>query len=104
MRLLLLLLLVTAPAWAQQARPMTIMPKVDIPAEARRDGLTTTVRVEVTVRVDGTVVPRLLTSTGNAQVDANVLQAVRGWKWEPAYKDGQPLESVTRLKVEIVVD
>lgn len=53
-----------------------------------------------TVNPDGTATVSKIESSGNPQLDGLVLDAVKRWTFKPATKDGVPVESYLRLKVE----
>jgi hypothetical protein len=36
-------------------------------------------------------------------MDANILEALRRWRWEPALKDGEVVTSVKRFRFEVEV-
>jgi TonB family protein len=53
-----------------------------------------------TIKPDGTASISDIQSSGNPQLDGLVLDAVKRWTFKPATKDGVPMESYLRLKVE----
>lgn len=53
-----------------------------------------------TVMPDGTATVSDIQSSGNAQLDSLVLDTVKHWTFKPATKDGVPVESYLRLRVE----
>ena len=63
------------------------------------------VRVEYDVTVDGTVAnPRVIESVPEGVFDEAALNAVRSWKFHPAVRDGQAVESkglVSRLDFKL---
>ena len=63
------------------------------------------VRVEYDVTVDGTVAnPRVIESVPEGVFDEAALDAVRSWKFHPAVRDGQVVESkglVSRLDFKL---
>jgi TonB family protein len=64
------------------------------PAAAREAGIEGTVQVRVQVLADGTVGSVSLgRSSGSKELDDAALQAVKGWTFEPARRDGQPVTS-----------
>lgn len=51
-------------------------------------------RLRLLVRADGTVgAVELLVSSGDAELDRAAVTALRGWQFEPARRDGQPVDS-----------
>jgi len=53
-----------------------------------------------TIRADGTASVEMTASTGHAVLDAIALSAARRWRFQSATRDGEPVESYLRLKVE----
>ncbi len=49
------------------------------------------VRISVDVEADGAADYHLLSSSGNSEVDAYVLAALKRWRWSPALRDGKPI-------------
>jgi len=56
-----------------------------------------------TIHADGTVAPKLAEGTGNSRLDDVAMEAARRWTFRPAKKDGEPVQSYRRLKVEFDV-
>jgi len=56
-----------------------------------------------TVHPDGTATPKLVQGTGNSALDDLALQCARKWTFQPGTKDGVPVESYLRLKLEFEV-
>ena len=52
------------------------------------------------VHADGTADIKEIQSSGNPEIDQDVLNAVKRWTFKPATKDGVPVESYLRLRVE----
>lgn len=77
---------------------MTVPKLPDVTLDADDRGR---VRVEFSIDPDGKATPRLTSGSGNAAVDEAVLQAVQGWKWEPATKDGKPIRSSREITIEL---
>jgi TonB family protein len=80
----------------------TVQPK--IPDELRSQDYKSYVRVRVTIEADGSATPELRTSSGNAEIDRRVLDALKRWKWKPALSDGEPVKSVQLFKFEFEVN
>ena len=55
------------------------------------------------VHADGTATPKLVQGTGNSALDDLALQCARKWTFQPGMKDGVPVESYLRLKLEFEV-
>lgn len=79
-----------------------VMPKY--PASALRSGDTGTVLVLATIDRNG--VPTQVTlddRSGNRDLDRSALQAVRQWRFQPALRDGKPVEATVRVPVEFAL-
>jgi protein TonB len=57
-------------------------------------------RVEVTVDALGRVESARLRSTGASYFDAHALQAVKGWRFEPARRGGRPVRAAIDVEVD----
>lgn len=68
------------------------------PAQARQDGITGTVRLNVVIAKDGTV-HNLQVVSGPPPLVAAALQAVRQWEYQPVLLIGNPVEVTTTLRV-----
>jgi protein TonB len=77
--------------------------KPDIPDELKDQEFKSFVRVRVRISGDGDATPELRTSSGNAEIDRRVLEALRRWRWKPALRDGEPVSSVQLFKFEFEV-
>ena len=75
-----------------------------IPESLRQGSFKSFVRAEVQVAADGSFTVQLKSTSGNAQIDACALDALRLWKWKPALKSGVPVASVERFKFEFEVE
>ncbi len=78
-------------------------PKPDIPDELLDTEFKSYVRVRVDIAADGSSSATLLTGSGNSQVDALVLSALKRWKWKPALKDGEPIADTQTFRFEFEV-
>ena len=78
-------------------------PRPDIPDDLRDADLSAVFEGLFTVHFDGTASVRMNNSTGNAALDRLALEAARRWTFRPATRDGQPVESYLRLRVEFSV-
>ena len=75
----------------------------EIPDELKHSSFKSFVRVKVEIDTDGSFTPILRTSSGNADIDSRVLEALKKWKWKPALKDGIAVKSVQLFKFEFEV-
>jgi TonB family protein len=78
--------------------------KPDIPDELKRETFKSFVRVRVEVDENGGFTVVLRTSSGNAEIDRRVLEALQHWKWKPALRDGEPVKSTQLFKFEFEVE
>ena len=91
--------------WAQaleSAKPLSPMPSVPH-VLLRRLSSDVTVRVEVRVSEDGSLEPSLVVGSGGEEVDEGLAEVLSGWRWQPARRDGEPVESVQNLKIKLRV-
>ena len=86
----------------QAAVPLS-QPQPEIPEDLRGSELNTIFEGVFTVHTDGTATVKTLAGTGNSTLDALALDAARRWRFRPATRDGEPVESYLRLKVEFDV-
>jgi TonB family protein len=75
----------------------------EIPDDLKHGNFKSFVRVKVEIDTDGSFTPILRTSSGNADIDSRVLEALKKWKWKPALKDGISVKSVQLFKFEFEV-
>ena len=62
------------------------------PVESRRKREQGTVVLALTLGVDGTVESIAINrSSGHARLDTAARDAVRGWRWQPTIRGGQPV-------------
>jgi protein TonB len=78
-------------------------PQPALPDDLLESDLHATFRALFTVHPDGTASVKMLSSTGNAQLDRIALAAAQRWTFRPATVDGKPVESYLRLAVEFEV-
>ena len=78
-------------------------PQPTIPDDLRDADLNATFQGLFTVHPDGTATVKMVSSTGNAALDEIALNAAQRWTFRPATRDGQPVESYLRLRVEFDV-
>ncbi len=75
----------------------------DIPDELRQEQFKSYVRARVVVHADGSFDVSLRGSSGNSQIDDLALSALQRWKWKPALKDGEPVESTQYFRFDFEV-
>lgn len=94
MRLVLLLLLVASPAWADLVpAKRTHAPELKPPAQEAGAGIEGWALVCVTVKEDGTVAdPRVVDVSPNDEFADAGRSAAEGWKFRPATLDGEAVE------------
>lgn len=56
------------------------------------------------INPDGKTDVRLLTSSGDEQLDEITLKTLKRWKFRPATLNGEPVKSTRRLKIEFAVE
>ncbi len=78
-------------------------PEPTIPDDLREADLNATYEALFTVHPDGTATVKMVSGTGNPTLDALALDAARRWTFRPATRDGQPVESYLRLRIEFEV-
>lgn len=79
--------------------------KPSIPDSLRTDVLDATVIAEFIVSAEGTPASVKITqSSGNPDLDDLALKTARQWRFKPATRDGQPVESTVRLHIEFQVN
>ncbi len=88
--------ILTAAAPLEQPHPA-------IPDELRDSDLSAAFEGLFTVHADGTASVKMVASTGNPALDARALEAARRWTFRPATRDGEPVESYLRLKIEFAI-
>ncbi len=86
----------------QAAVPLA-QPHPEIPEDLRGSELNSIFEGVFTIHTDGTATVKTVSGTGNSTLDALALDAARRWKFRPATRDGEPVESYLRLKVEFDV-
>jgi len=74
-------------------------------AEARPEHITARVRLRLLVRADGTVgATEVAASSGRADLDAAAAASARAWRFAPARRDGEPVESRVLIWVAFVLE
>lgn len=74
-------------------------PPPQLPAAYQERELKTEVVIEFLVNSLGAASPRLVESSGEEELDALALEAVRRWVFRAAEQDGKPVDSKTRLRI-----
>ncbi len=70
-----------------------------IPAYLRNENLKTSVVIEFFVTAQGNVIPRLLSSSGNEELDAIAIATVKKWQFRPAEANHKSIDSKVRLRI-----
>jgi TonB family protein len=65
--------------------------------EAMRETRLNPVTVEFTINANGSATYRIVRSSGNPDVDAAVLKACAGYRWQPGSRGGEPVTSRQRV-------
>ena len=94
----------TPPAGPTQDAEPSNQDKPEIPDELKQDTFKSFVRVRVEIEPDGSFTPTLRTSSGNAEIDKRVLNALKRWRWKPALQNGVPVHSTQLFKFEFEVE
>ncbi len=87
----------------RQARA-TRQVKPEIPENLRDEEFRKSVRARVSVSADGGFEVSLHGSSGNAQMDELALSALRKWRWKPALRDGEAIQSTQSFRIEFEVN
>ncbi|MFD2235771.1 energy transducer TonB, partial [Phaeospirillum tilakii] len=82
-----------------EAEPLDTPPP-PYPPSARRRGLEGRVVLDLTIDAGGrTVAVALVRSSGVGSLDDAAREAVAGWRFRPAHRDGQPVESRRQVPI-----
>jgi hypothetical protein len=76
---------------------------VEIPEDLKSQSFKSFVRVRVTISADGSFAVTLRSTSGNPEVDKLVTDALNQWKWKPALKDGEPVDSVQAFRFDFEI-
>ncbi len=104
-----LILLLTSFAFPQTASNSKVIPPriarhgttaLDYSEEARLNHISGIVKLKVTVDIDGHVKDIEVVHSVGYGLDENAVKAVRTWKFEPATKNGQPIEGTVPIDCE----
>jgi peptidyl-prolyl cis-trans isomerase B (cyclophilin B) len=85
---------------SRAAEPEFTVPPI-LPEGAYQKGFKPVVRVKVQIARSGAAKAELKKKSGNAEVDAAVLAALSAWKWTPALKNGDPIDSTQEFDYDI---
>ena len=90
----------SGPLIAKSHGPVAIYaPAPVIPHYLQDRDIHTHVVIDFYVNSQGTAIPRLMSSSGNEELDAIALETVHQWKFRPAEKEGKVTESKVRLRI-----
>ncbi len=78
-------------------------PSPIIPNYLLNNVLKTSVVIEFFISKEGRVVPTLLSSSENEELDQIALKAAKKWTFKPAQKEGVSIDSRLRLRIEFEV-
>ncbi|GAA5076762.1 energy transducer TonB [Lysobacter panacisoli] len=89
------------PAAAAQLQALN-SPPPPYPGQAMRDGLTGVVELEILVGIDGRPLDvRIVRSSGHRVLDQAASRTVlKRWTFQPAMRDGQPVQALGRVPIE----
>ncbi|GEM_PF-2628393 len=94
-----------APRGESRGAQAKSQPQPVYPSDAREDGVEGTVLLIADIGTDGKVVgTRLDKSSGDRRLDRAAEKAVKQWTYSPALKDGVPVKSSIRVRVEFRLD
>lgn len=101
-------------AWAQADE--TIYTKVDenpvpvktppphYPDSLKREGISGVVAVVIVIDEKGAIISSSIAKSSNAEFERPALDAVKGWKFKPAKKDGNPVKVRVTIPLRFNVD
>jgi protein TonB len=85
-----------------EAQP-TSQPLPVIPDDLLDSDIDTTFFGYFTIHADGSTDVKMVQGTGNSILDRLAMDAAKKWKFDPATKNGVPVDSYRRLQVQFVV-
>ena len=95
----------TANRRTRNAHPLADNPPPRYPTSALRSGIEGTVLVRAEIDADGTPVDvGIARRSGNRELDRAALNAVRGWRFQPALRDGKAVASAVQVPVDFVLE
>ena len=90
----------SGPKMAPSHGPVAIFaPPPVIPSYLQYKDLKTHVIIDFFVTNQGSATPKLVGSSGDEELDALALEAVKKWQFRPAEQDHKPVDSKVRLRI-----
>lgn len=78
--------------------------KIKIPPALRQQVLQASMRVKFEIAETGATVDVLpMSSTGSKELDAIAVEQMKAWKWRPALRDGVPVRSSQKARVDFEI-
>ncbi len=77
-------------------------PKPVLPEYLEYQDASHSVVVVFEVSAEGAVNPRLVVSSGHDEIDAVVLETLKRWRFQPGVKDGRPVNSHFRARIDVI--
>src|SRR5262249_40464246 len=94
----------SGPTLAANHGPVAVSaPPPVIPSYLEDKEINSSVLIEFLVNNQGVASPRLIGSSGNDEVDAITLEAVKKWVFRPAEQNHKPVDSKIRLRINFQV-
>ncbi|MDR3607543.1 MAG: TonB family protein [Oligoflexia bacterium] len=78
-------------------------PSPVIPSYLQNADLHTSAVLDFYITAQGGVMPKLIRSSGNEELDAIAINTAKKWQFRPAEKDHQPIDSKVRLRIQFDV-
>jgi protein TonB len=90
----------------QDFRPAVALasPHPEIPSEMHEECFKSCCIARFLIKQDGKFDVKLLTSTGNEDLDEIALKTLKQWKFRPATLNGEPVPSTRRIKIQFEVE
>ena len=87
-------------------RPAAIIesPRPEIPSDMHDECFKSFCVARFVINPDGKTQVKLVSSTGNEDLDEIALKTLKQWKFKPATLNGEPISSTRRLKIEFEVE
>ena len=79
-------------------------PSPVIPEYLKSQDLKVSVIIEFFITAKGTVTPRLLSSSGNDELDQLALKTAKTWRFQPAQKNNTPTDDKIRLRLNFEIN
>jgi TonB family protein len=74
-----------------------------VPERLKSEEFRASVSVRVSIDESGNALSTLRRGSGNALVDAWILETLESWKWKPALRDGEPISSSQNFRFDLEV-